>query len=413
MIKDPEVPTSIKPALLQHVDEIVEDCREYEWQAVRRWSEEIFSLVAENRLPCGWHSASKIQLLRISLSNVPAAKLSHHRDNSKQRSGPSDGWKGGPPCHAFNARDGCNLPSGHEWLYLSPPRGQLSKQIKGTKQPFSIGGQACPGRCVDCNVTRFDSHPNSPDSNSTGVVSGHPRGNDTLVQVSSKASVALQDALSSPHKVLDGLDLGSYGGIHSEGNPPLKIKSFQHSDHDTRATPISIDDELRAMPSSHAYDLRVNERRATPSLLGCDVRAMPSSQEDVSTSINYRLDLRATPSKTPCIFSDSLPTLRPVASLDGFCSYPVNDTCSTARADAVVLCALNDTCSANVVRDTCTHNPGVDSLPSSHGAHAQVYGIPHDCDVPMTLIYLVPMASMILLLTYMVFATLFQLVTLM
>lgn len=115
MIKDADVPSNIKPALLQHVDAIVEDCRDYEWPVVRRWSEEVFSLVAENRLPCGWHSTNKIELLRISMSKVAAARLGQHRESvSKQRSGPhNDNWRGGPPCHAFNSRDGCNQPSGH------------------------------------------------------------------------------------------------------------------------------------------------------------------------------------------------------------------------------------------------------------------------------------------------------------
>lgn len=64
MIKDRAVPTSIKPALLQHIDEVVEDCRDYDWPtAVRRWSEEVFSLVAENRLPKGWLSTDKFNYL--------------------------------------------------------------------------------------------------------------------------------------------------------------------------------------------------------------------------------------------------------------------------------------------------------------------------------------------------------------
>lgn len=80
MIKDPAVPNDIKPALLQHMEEVVEDCREYEWPAVRRWSEEIFSLVAEGRLPGGWKATSKIQMLRITLSKVITAKLHNGKD---------------------------------------------------------------------------------------------------------------------------------------------------------------------------------------------------------------------------------------------------------------------------------------------------------------------------------------------
>lgn len=76
MIHDPATANNIKPALLRHVEEIVEDCRDYEWStAVRRWSEECFSLVAENRLPQGWLTAGRIQLLRVSISRVSTAKI--------------------------------------------------------------------------------------------------------------------------------------------------------------------------------------------------------------------------------------------------------------------------------------------------------------------------------------------------
>lgn len=44
MLKDSSVANDIKPALLDHVEQICDDCREYNWNsAVRRWSEEMFS----------------------------------------------------------------------------------------------------------------------------------------------------------------------------------------------------------------------------------------------------------------------------------------------------------------------------------------------------------------------------------
>lgn len=119
MIKDPGVKNDIKPALLQHMEEVVEDCREYEWPAVRRWSEEVFSLVAEGRLLGGWHATSKIQMLRITLSKVITAKLSTLKDYGGKFKVPNtshqnDNWKpSGPPCFAFNQREGCSLPNGH------------------------------------------------------------------------------------------------------------------------------------------------------------------------------------------------------------------------------------------------------------------------------------------------------------
>lgn len=55
MIKDPQVQQSFKPALLDHIEQVCEDCRDYDWpSAVRRWSEEVFSLVVQNRLDKGW-----------------------------------------------------------------------------------------------------------------------------------------------------------------------------------------------------------------------------------------------------------------------------------------------------------------------------------------------------------------------
>lgn len=42
MIKDPAISSVIKPALLEHIDHIVKDCRDYDWaSAVRKWSEEV------------------------------------------------------------------------------------------------------------------------------------------------------------------------------------------------------------------------------------------------------------------------------------------------------------------------------------------------------------------------------------
>lgn len=120
MIRDPLVPNDTKPSLLRHMEEIVEDCREYEWPAVRRWSEEVFSLVAEGRLAGGWSNVSRIQLLRISLSNVVTAKLPNNKDagGKFKTSGvpqQSDNWRptAGPPCFAYNQREGCSLPNGH------------------------------------------------------------------------------------------------------------------------------------------------------------------------------------------------------------------------------------------------------------------------------------------------------------
>lgn len=119
LIKDPNTSNNIKPHLLHHIDEIVEDCREYDWpSAVRRWSEECFSLVAEGRLPNGWLSTGRIQLLRVTLSKVSTAKLNKNKDanawgRNTTHHATSEAWKGAPPCTDYNSAAGCAFPSGH------------------------------------------------------------------------------------------------------------------------------------------------------------------------------------------------------------------------------------------------------------------------------------------------------------
>lgn len=77
MIRDPEVPDDIKPELYNHVEEILEDACTYDWQkAVRKWSEQVFSMVAQNRLPNGWKDYNRIQMLRISIAQASTARLS-------------------------------------------------------------------------------------------------------------------------------------------------------------------------------------------------------------------------------------------------------------------------------------------------------------------------------------------------
>lgn len=129
IVKDPKVDPRIKPCLLAHLEDVIEDACDFQWPAVRRWSEETFSLIAENRIPNGWYAVNRIQLLRVSMSRIDNAKLTFDVDfpaQSKQQShNPSaqskqqsfnqqtDGLRGGPPCQAFNSQAGCNQQSGH------------------------------------------------------------------------------------------------------------------------------------------------------------------------------------------------------------------------------------------------------------------------------------------------------------
>lgn len=120
MLRDDRVPAADKPFLHSHIEEILEDTRDYEWDsAVRKWSDEIFSLVSEGRLK--WDQVSKIQLLRMSMARPSTARRSISRDNTKdipfrvrqQTQSQPEILKGGPPCVQFNTPNGCSLPSGH------------------------------------------------------------------------------------------------------------------------------------------------------------------------------------------------------------------------------------------------------------------------------------------------------------
>lgn len=119
MIRDETVPQEIKPYLYTHVEQVLEDSRSYNWQtAVRPWSNEVFSRVAEGRFSNGWASHGEIQLLRISISQTSTAKLPINSEvtpagRQPQSTFTNDHLRGGPPCMNFNSQKGCNLQSGH------------------------------------------------------------------------------------------------------------------------------------------------------------------------------------------------------------------------------------------------------------------------------------------------------------
>lgn len=131
IIEDERLDPSIKPYILGHMKEVVEDAAEFDWNGhVRRWSEEVFDLIAEGRLPGGWAAQSKIQNLRTGMSRVNSARTSNPRDyvsSNNLRKPATTGsqnelfkpthqnevFRGGPPCPQFNSFKGCQLPSGH------------------------------------------------------------------------------------------------------------------------------------------------------------------------------------------------------------------------------------------------------------------------------------------------------------
>lgn len=119
MVNDEKVPSDMKPYIFNHLEEILDDAEHYDWAGgVRRWSEEVFSQLAEGRLR-GWHAQHQIQMLRVTLAKVPINKVQTQRDTAHPY-GPkpaaassTEVFKGGPLCQAYNSQNGCNLPSGH------------------------------------------------------------------------------------------------------------------------------------------------------------------------------------------------------------------------------------------------------------------------------------------------------------
>lgn len=122
MIKDELLPPQDRPYIIQHLEEINQDAIDYDWAtAVCCWSEEVFTLVAENRLIGGWANTSQVQMLRISMSKLITARREdkdHPRDYFGRNKAPqtvtsTEVFKGGPPCPHYNSQLGCPLQSGH------------------------------------------------------------------------------------------------------------------------------------------------------------------------------------------------------------------------------------------------------------------------------------------------------------
>lgn len=129
MIHYPKTNSDIKPCLFIHVEHIVDDAREYEWEVgVRRWSEKVFSCISESRLANGWHATEEIQRLRMIIAQSKPHSIRSYqqsqqrenfgRDNFAKRHQPqtvshNEILKGGPPCPDYNSNSSCTQKSGH------------------------------------------------------------------------------------------------------------------------------------------------------------------------------------------------------------------------------------------------------------------------------------------------------------
>lgn len=124
IIHDSKTDADIKPSLMLHIEQIIEEAREFDWElGVRCWSEEVFSRISEGRLLTGWHAYEEIQRMRMVIAQskpfVPKQQAPHnYRDNSNKKQLPHnqaqlDILRGGPPCPDYNSSTGCTLSSGH------------------------------------------------------------------------------------------------------------------------------------------------------------------------------------------------------------------------------------------------------------------------------------------------------------
>ena len=72
MIRDPRTPDADKIALATHINQLIEDAREYQWSQVREWSETVFSKILEEGLT--WADERRIVSLRDTIAHVPAGR---------------------------------------------------------------------------------------------------------------------------------------------------------------------------------------------------------------------------------------------------------------------------------------------------------------------------------------------------
>lgn len=121
MIRDEKLNPAIRPHLNKHLVEVIEDSCDFHWENVRAWSEEVFSLIAEDRFPGGWAADQRIQMLRLSMSRIHAArqysqKDTNNKDSTRRANQASyqstDALRCGP-CQAYNSPTGCQFQSGH------------------------------------------------------------------------------------------------------------------------------------------------------------------------------------------------------------------------------------------------------------------------------------------------------------
>ena len=83
MLEDPKIDAINKPRIRIHSDHVLEDAKDYEWEQVREWSEDTFTLLSQKVVPL-WDDQfeSQNQHHRSSTSHDKAGRLNNTMSGS-------------------------------------------------------------------------------------------------------------------------------------------------------------------------------------------------------------------------------------------------------------------------------------------------------------------------------------------
>ena len=106
----PDFPRDSVPELIQHLESVLQDNCVIPWPVVRRYSEDIFTRIADGRLPKGWKDPVALQGVRLEALAImqhllPQAQTQNRHNNQRFPSeprNPYDKATSGTPCMVWN-----------------------------------------------------------------------------------------------------------------------------------------------------------------------------------------------------------------------------------------------------------------------------------------------------------------------
>ena len=122
----PDFPASALEALTAHQADIAQDNCKLPWPIVRRYSEEVFTRIADGRIPRGWQNEvaiSNVRLETIAMSSIQTTEPAHtHSKHSKDPRNPYIKDTMGTPCTVWNRDpDACDKAAKGE-THGEPPQ---------------------------------------------------------------------------------------------------------------------------------------------------------------------------------------------------------------------------------------------------------------------------------------------------